>query len=61
MISESKEQKLLNAIFGNDSEAKSMKFTLNLTDVEVSVKRVVKKTNTSCSCSKCGNFGGKRQ
>lgn len=57
MVSESKEQKLLNTIFGNNSEAKSMKFILNLADVEVnvSVKRAIKKTKASCSCSKCGS------
>ena len=64
-MEESKQEKLLNAIFGTEPKAKSLRFSLNLEDVTVDVaikknkKSEVKGCQGSCSCGcKCG--GNKR-
>lgn len=57
---ESKEERLLRAIFGNEPQAKAIKFSMNLDDltVDVSIKRNEKEKVEKCSQCKCG---GKRQ
>ena len=53
---ESNEEKLLNAIFGDDLQPKALKFSLNLDDVTVSVSITKnKKEEKKCCCyPKCG-------
>ena len=62
MVSETKEEKLIKAIFGNDPQPKSLRFTLALEDVVVDVAvRKAKKANEAGSC-RCENrcpCGGK--
>ena len=57
---ESKEERLLRAIFGN--EAKAIKFSMNLDDltVDVSIRRNKKNESKTCECSKGCKCGGKR-
>jgi hypothetical protein len=58
---ESREEKLLHALFGeSEPKAKALKFSLNLDDVtvDVSIKRNEKEKVEKCSQCKCG---GKRQ
>ena len=64
-MEESKQEKLLNAIFGTEPKAKSLRFSLNLEDVvvDVAIKKSKKNEAKGCqgSCSggcKCG--GNKR-
>ncbi len=64
-MEESKQEKLLNAIFGTEPKPKSLRFSLNLEDVvvDVAIKKNKKNENKGCSgsCSggcKCG--GNKR-
>ena len=60
---ESKEERLIRAIFGNESQAKAIKFSMNLDDltVDVSIRRNKKNKNKTCECSKGCKCGGKRQ
>ena len=54
---ESNEEKLLNAIFGSEPQAKALKFSLNLGAVTVSVSIAKNKKaegKKCCGCSKCG-------
>lgn len=60
-MEESKQEKLLNAIFGTEPKSKSIRFSLNLEDVVVDVaikknkKNEVKGCQSSCSGGcKCG-------
>lgn len=59
---ESKEEKLLRAIFGNKPQAKAIKFSMNLDDltVNVSIRRNKKNKSQTCECSKGCKCGGKR-
>ena len=64
-MEESKQEKLLNAIFGTEPKPKSLRFSLNLEDVvvDVAIKKNKKNEAKGCqgSCSggcKCG--GNKR-
>lgn len=58
---ESKEEKLLRAIFGNEPQAKAIKFSMNLDDltVDVSIRRNKKTESQTCECSKGCKCGGK--
>lgn len=59
---ESREEKLLHAIFGeSEPKAKALKFSLNLDDltVDVSIRRNKKTENQTCECSKGCKCGGK--
>ena len=60
---ESKEEKLLRAIFGNEPQAKAIKFSMNLDNltVDVSIRRNRKAENQNCECSKGCKCGGKRK
>ena len=60
---ESKEERLLRAIFGNEPQAKAIKFSMNLDDltVDVSIRRNKKKESQTYECSKGCKCGGKRQ
>lgn len=60
-MEESKEEKLLNAIFGAEPKPKSLRFSLNLEDVvvDVAIKKNKKSEVKGCSSScqdgcKCG-------
>ena len=53
---ESKEERLLRAIFGNEPQAKAIKFSMNL---DVSIRRNKKTENQTCECSKGCKCGGK--
>ena len=60
-MEESKEEKLLNAIFGAEPKPKSLRFSLNLEDVvvDVAIKKNKKSEVKGCSNScqdgcKCG-------
>ena len=59
---ESKEERLLRAIFGNEPQAKAIKFSMNLHDltVDVSIRRNKKTENQTCEFSKGCKCGGKR-
>lgn len=58
---ESKEEKLLNALFGGEPKAKSLRFSLGLEDyvVTVSIKKTKKNEESKCkgccpkNCSSC--------
>lgn len=58
---ETKEEKLLNAIFGSEPKAKSLRFSLGLEDVivDVSIKKTKKNEENKCigccskNCSSC--------
>ena len=57
MVSESKEEKLRDAIFGSDPSPKSLRFSLALEDVvvDVAVRKARKaEGKRCCGCSKCG-------
>ncbi len=58
---ESKEERLLRAIFGNEPQAKAIKFSMNLDDltVDVSIRRNKKNESQTCECSKGCKYGGK--
>ena len=58
---ESKEERLLRAIFGNEPQVKAIKFSMNLDDltVDVSIRRNKKTENQTCECSKGCKCGGK--
>ena len=58
---ESKEERLLRAIFGNETQAKAIKFSMNLDDlsVDVSIKRNKRNERQTCECSKGCKCGGK--
>ena len=45
---ESKEERLLRAIFGNEPQAKAIKFSMNLDDLTVDVSIRRNKKNESC-------------
>ena len=49
---ESKEERLLRAIFGNEPQAKAIKFSMNLDDLTVNESQ-------TCDCSKGCKWGGK--
>lgn len=53
---ESKEERLLRAIFDNEPQAKAIKFSMNLDDltVDVSIKRNKKEKVEKCSQCRCG-------
>ena len=63
---ESKEEKLLKALFGDEPKAKSLRFSLGLEDVivDVSIKKAKKNEENKCigccskNCSSCkgGNY-----
>ena len=59
---ESKEERLLRAIFGNEPQAKEIKFSMNLDDltVDVSIRRNKKNKSQTCECSIRCKCGGKR-
>ena len=47
---ESKEERLLRAIFGNEPQAKAIKFSMNLDDltVDISIRRNKKTASRTC-------------
>ncbi len=49
-----KEERLLNALFGNEPQSKALKFSLNLDDVtvDVAINKNKKTEGKICGCSK---------
>ena len=52
-MEESKQEKLLNAIFGTEPKPKALRFSLNLEDVTVDVAIKKNKKNEENKCKGC--------
>ncbi len=56
-----KEERILNAIFGNEQQPNALKFSLNLDEVtvDVAIKKNKRNEDKVCGCSKECKCGGK--